>query len=219
MAVEATAFTGIVPFDERARAELSERRGVVLPHATLLPDEGASYAAVVSLDLSRIEVMVALPGDPRNGMPLRELSARGAARIDIAYGGSCTGSKATDIDAYAAVLGAGLRAGRRVAPSVQLFIQLGSLSVRRYAERRGYLELFRAAGATVLEPACGACIASGPGISSVPEQVTVSAINRNFPGRRRARASLPSQPLGGSGERASGRACRPSQALPNWSAP
>jgi len=87
------------------------------------------------------------------------------------------------MDAYAAVLAAGLRNGRRVASRVELFIQLGSLSVRRYAEARGYLELFASAGARVLEPACGACIASGPGVSSSPDQVTVSAINRNFPGR------------------------------------
>jgi 3-isopropylmalate/(R)-2-methylmalate dehydratase large subunit len=127
--------------------------------------------------------MLALPGDPRNGRRLRDVCEAGETRIDIAYGGSCTGAKATDMDAYAAVLGAGLRAGRRVAPHVSLFIQLGSLSVRRYAEARGYLELFRQAGAQVLEPACGACIASGPGTSTSAEQVTVSAVNRNFPGR------------------------------------
>ena len=184
MAVEASAFTGIVALDERARAELSARRGVEL---ALLPglaaDADAQYAATVTIDLSRVEPMLALPGDPRNGRTLREVCDAGDARIDIAYGGSCTGAKATDMDAYAAVLGAALRAGRRVAPGVSLFIQLGSLSVRRYAEQRGYLQLFRAVGAQVLEPACGACIGSGPGISTSPEQVTVSAVNRNFPGR------------------------------------
>jgi 3-isopropylmalate/(R)-2-methylmalate dehydratase large subunit len=137
----------------------------------------------VIVDLSRVEPMLALPGDPRNARPLREVCEAGSTRIDIAYGGSCTGAKATDMDAYAAVLGAALRAGRRVAPGVSLFIQLGSVSVRRYAEQRGYLELFRAVGAQVLEPACGACIGSGPGISTSAEQVTVSAVNRNFPGR------------------------------------
>jgi 3-isopropylmalate/(R)-2-methylmalate dehydratase large subunit len=127
--------------------------------------------------------MLALPGDPRNGRPLREVREQGSVRIDIAYAGSCTGSKATDIDAYAAVLGAGLSAGRRVAPGVRLFIQLGSLAVRRYAEARGYLRIFADAGATVLEPACGACIGSGPGVSTREDEVTVSAVNRNFPGR------------------------------------
>jgi 3-isopropylmalate/(R)-2-methylmalate dehydratase large subunit len=184
MAVEASAFTGIVALDERSRAELSARRGVELALAQgVAADADAQYAATVTIDLSRVEPMLALPGDPRNGRTLREVCDAGDARIDIAYGGSCTGAKATDMDAYAAVLGAGLRAGRRVAPGVSLFIQLGSLSVRRYAEQRGYLELFRAVGAQVLEPACGACIGSGPGISTSPEQVTVSAVNRNFPGR------------------------------------
>jgi 3-isopropylmalate/(R)-2-methylmalate dehydratase large subunit len=70
-----------------------------------------------------------------------------------------------------------------VAPGVRLFIQLGSLSIRRYAESRGYLELFERVGAVVLEPACGACIGSGPGISTSADEVTVSAVNRNLPGR------------------------------------
>ncbi|HYJ11788.1 MAG TPA: aconitase family protein [Polyangiaceae bacterium] len=184
MAVEASAFTGIVALDERSRAELSARRGVELALGPgLAADADAQYAGTVTIDLSRVEPMLALPGDPRNGRTLREVCAAGDARIDIAYGGSCTGAKATDMDAYAAVLGVALRAGRRVAPGVSLFIQLGSLAVRRYAEQRGYLELFRAVGAQVLEPACGACIGSGPGISTSPEQVTVSAVNRNFPGR------------------------------------
>ncbi|HXK18506.1 MAG TPA: aconitase family protein, partial [Polyangiaceae bacterium] len=114
MAVEASAFTGIVALDRRARAELAERRqsDLDLPLVGLDADPDAQYAAVVTLDLSAIEPMLALPGDPRNGRTLRETQAEGSVRIDIAYGGSCTGSKATDIDAYAAVLSAGLRAGR-----------------------------------------------------------------------------------------------------------
>jgi 3-isopropylmalate/(R)-2-methylmalate dehydratase large subunit len=185
MTVEGSAFTGIVALDERALGELRARRGeaFVAPREPLVSDPDAQYAAVVSLDLSRVEPMLAVPSDPRNGRSLREVRAAGAPRIDIAYGGSCTGSKASDIDAYAAVLGAGLHMGQRVAPGVRLFIQLGSMAVRRYAEQRGYLKIFEAAGATVLEPACGACIGSGPGISTREDEVTVSAVNRNFPGR------------------------------------
>jgi 3-isopropylmalate/(R)-2-methylmalate dehydratase large subunit len=185
MAVEASAFTGLVAFDKRARAELAERRGsdLDLPLVGVTSDPDAQFAATLQLDLSSIEPMVALPSDPRNGRALREVRSGGGVRIDIAYGGSCTGSKITDIDAYAAVLAAGLRENRRVAPGVKLFIQLGSLAVRRYAEARGYLQIFEQAGAIVLEPACGACIGSGPGISTDAEQVTVSAVNRNLPGR------------------------------------
>ncbi len=139
MAVEASAVSGIVAFDERARDELSVRRGQVIPPdwAFLHADPGASYAAVLKLDLSQVEPMLALPGDPRNAQPLRGVLAAGAPRIDIAYGGSCTGSKAADIDAYAAVLAEGLRAGRPVAPHVRHNIKQGSLRISPYSAPRG----------------------------------------------------------------------------------
>lgn len=183
MSVEGSAFTGIVALDERARLELSARRSVEATWPELTSDPDAQYAAHVVIDLSTIEPMLALPSDPRNGRTLREVREGGSRRIDIAYGGSCTGSKATDIDAYAAVLADGLRRGQRVANGVKLYIQLGSMAVRHYADQRGYLRVFEQAGAVVLEPACGACIGSGPGISSSADEVTVSAVNRNLPGR------------------------------------
>jgi 3-isopropylmalate/(R)-2-methylmalate dehydratase large subunit len=64
-----------------------------------------------------------------------------------------------------------------------MFIQFGSEGVRDYARERGYLEIFERAGVRVIEPGCGACIGCGPGVSGSSEQVTVSAINRNFTGR------------------------------------
>ena len=62
-------------------------------------------------------------------------------------------------------------------------IQIGSQDIRRYAEAQGYLEVFEKAGAELVDPSCGACIKAGPGVSFTAEEVTVSAINRNFPGR------------------------------------
>ena len=44
-------------------------------------------------------------------------------------------------------------------------------------------QAFEEAGATIINPGCGACIGCGPGVSETTEQVTVSAINRNFQGR------------------------------------
>jgi len=186
MAVEASAFTGIVGFDERARAELALRRAGndgCYGAPILRSDPDAAYAFTLQLDLAKVEPMLALPGDPRHARTLREFCAAGAQRIDIAYAGSCTGSKAADIDVYAAVLQVGLQTGRRVAPHVRLYIQLGSLRIRQYAKERGYLQLFEDVGATLLEPACGACIGAGPGTSTDASQVTVSAVNRNFAGR------------------------------------
>jgi 3-isopropylmalate/(R)-2-methylmalate dehydratase large subunit len=103
--------------------------------------------------------------------------------IDIAYGGSCTGGKKADMDMYARVLARAAAHGRRVAPGVRFYLQFGSQDIRRYAESKGYLALFTAVGAELVDPSCGACIKAGPGSSDSPEQVTVSAQNRNFPGR------------------------------------
>ena len=73
--------------------------------------------------------------------------------------------------------------GERVHPDVHCYIQCGSQEVKRYCEAEGYLEIFRSVGAQFIEPSCGACINAGPGVSYDRETVTISAINRNFPGR------------------------------------
>jgi 3-isopropylmalate/(R)-2-methylmalate dehydratase large subunit len=147
-------------------------------------DPGASYCHVFELDLATVEPMVATPGDPRNGIALAEMQTEGApVRIDIAYGGSCTGGKKADMDMYAEVLQRAKDKGRRVHENVKLFIQFGSQDIRRYAEAKGYIRLFEDVGAQLVDPSCGACIKAGPGVSNDADQVTVSAINRNFPGR------------------------------------
>jgi 3-isopropylmalate/(R)-2-methylmalate dehydratase large subunit len=187
MAAEAGAFTAIGPADARVLDFLAAERGSeasTFANGVLRADPGAEYALGLELDLGQVEPMVALPGDPKNGVPLASLlRERGVIPIDIAYGGSCTGGKRSDMDLYAAVLGAAVARGQSVPARVQLFLQFGSSRIRSYAEARGYTALFETAGAKLLPPACGACIRSGPGVSTRPEQVTVSAINRNFPGR------------------------------------
>ena len=63
------------------------------------------------------------------------------------------------------------------------YIQFGSKSVKELASRMGWTETFEKAGVKLIDPGCGACIGAGPGVSESAEQVTVSAINRNFQGR------------------------------------
>jgi 3-isopropylmalate/(R)-2-methylmalate dehydratase large subunit len=87
------------------------------------------------------------------------------------------------MDMYALVLADALKHGKRVADSVKFYIQFGSQETREYCIRKGYLEIFQKAGAHVIEPSCGACINAGPGVTTRPEQVVISAQNRNFPGR------------------------------------
>jgi 3-isopropylmalate/(R)-2-methylmalate dehydratase large subunit len=184
MAVEAGGTTGIIEPDEVTLRYLVEHRGMEESAAAgrfLFSDSDAEYAARFEVDLGLLRPMVATPGDPRNGRTIDSLNDQ--VRIDIAYGGSCTGGKMADMDMYAAVLSEAVSQNRKVATGVQLFIQFGSQKIKQYAKERGYIEIFERAGATLIDPSCGACIKAGPGASSTAEQVVVSAQNRNFPGR------------------------------------
>ncbi|MBI2682591.1 MAG: 3-isopropylmalate dehydratase [Acidobacteriales bacterium] len=186
MAAEIGGFTGIVAPDQKVVDFLGERRGMARADAErlivgLASDPDANYAHVIELDAKEIHPMVATPGDPGNGKYIRDLHT--PVPVEIAYGGTCTAGKNEDMDMYAAVLKDALAQGKRVAESVQFYIQFGSQETREYCVRKGYLEIFKNAGARVIEPSCGACINAGPGVSTRPEQVVISAQNRNFPGR------------------------------------
>jgi 3-isopropylmalate/(R)-2-methylmalate dehydratase large subunit len=193
MATECSAKAGLVEVDEATLQWIAARRPGTdlarLRRRVVSPDPGAEYAGGVHvIDLARIEPMVATPGDaargipsdPTNGALVAEL---GEVPIQIAYGGSCTAGKEDDLDQYAAVMSEALAAGRRVKPGVEFFIQFGSAQVEEYARRRGYLDVFARTGVKVIHPGCGACIGCGPGVSSTRDQVTVSAINRNYQNR------------------------------------
>jgi 3-isopropylmalate/(R)-2-methylmalate dehydratase large subunit len=186
MAAEIGGFTGIVAPDKKAVDFLVERRGMDRGKAQsliegLYSDPGAQYAHEIELDAAEITPMVATPGDPGNGKYVRELNT--PVPVEIAYGGTCTAGKNEDMDMYAAVLADAVKHGKRVADSVKFYIQFGSQETREYCMRKGYLDVFRKAGAIVIEPSCGACINAGPGVSTRPDQVVISAQNRNFPGR------------------------------------
>jgi 3-isopropylmalate/(R)-2-methylmalate dehydratase large subunit len=184
MAVEAGGTTGIIEPDEVTLAYLIETRSLPaeeIRKGFLRSDADAEYAARFEIDLSELRPMVATPGDPRNGIPVADLPEE--VRIDAAYGGSCTGGKMADMDMYAAVLSRAVEQGRRVAPGVRLYLQFGSQKIKQYARERGYIEIFERAGAELIDPSCGACINAGPGASRSASEVTVSAQNRNFPGR------------------------------------
>ena len=183
MAVELGGFTGIVAPDEETVRYLAERRGV---DSTLAPwmrsDDDATFARHDRVDCS---LTVADGRDTRRSRQRRAPRRRSRERcaIDIAYGGSCTGGKRDDFDRYHEVLAWGLEHGMRVPSRVRLYLQYGTTAVRDYCLARGYDKTFASAGARILQPSCGACANCGPGSSTAESQVTVSAINRNFPGR------------------------------------
>lgn len=182
MTAELGGLTGIVAPDAQTARFLRERRGV---DAGIEPwmrsDPGADYAAVLRVDCAALSPLVASPGDPGNGVPLSSLTAR--PRIDIAYGGSCTAGKREDFDYYHQVLAWAVARGLRLPDGVTLYLQYGTTAVRDYCVAQGYDKTFAAVGARILQPSCGACANCGPGSSTEASQVTISAINRNFPGR------------------------------------
>jgi len=193
MATECSARSGICEGDEKTVRWIAARRSgesVSDVRSRLVrPDEGAEYAGGIHpIDLSEIQPLVATPGDPDNGIPSDPTNGSfideiGEVPIDIAYGGSCTAGKAADLDMYARVLKDAVAAGRRVADHVRFYIQFGSRAVEAHAREQGYPEVFERAGVDVIGAGCGACIGCGPGVSTAGDQVTVSAINRNYRGR------------------------------------
>ena len=192
MATECSGRTGICEADDSLydwmeRAQNLDRSR--MKSLAVLPDDGAVYhGGVHTIDLSEIVPMVAHPGDPDKGIPSdptngANISDIGSVSIDIAYGGSCTAGKEDDVAYYAEVCQAADDAGMRVKDGVDFYIQYGSGQVKDLAVRKGWHDLFIKVGVKLIDPGCGACIGAGPGVSITPEQVTVSAINRNFQGR------------------------------------
>lgn len=192
MATECSGKTGICESDDalirwmvKAQNVDAERMRALSVH----PDEGAIYdGGIHKIDLSTIVPMVAHPGNPDEGIPSdptngANVSDIGEININIAYGGSCTAGKEDDVAYYAEVCAAADAAGLSVNENVEFYIQYGSGQVKALAERRGWHDLFQKVGVNLIDPGCGACIGAGPGVSTSSEQVTVSAINRNFQGR------------------------------------
>ncbi|MBK8793238.1 MAG: 3-isopropylmalate dehydratase [Holophaga sp.] len=182
MAAELGAFTGIVAPDSQTVRFLWERRHSDVPiEDWMFSDPEAEFAHTLDIDCAEITAMVAKPGDPGNGVELRDLPE--PPRVDLAYAGSCTGGKREDLMRVHEVVRWALDHNLTMPLHVQFFIQFGSEDVRRYAIQMGWISAFEEAGARILGPGCGACVNAGPGVSTRPDQVTVSAVNRNFPGR------------------------------------
>ncbi len=193
MATECSARTAIVEADDKTydwilahRPELTREE---LERASVSPDPKAHYhGGRHTIDLSRMRPMVAHPGNPDVGIPSDPTNGAfvdelGDVPIDIAYGGSCTAGKIDDLIFYHRVVKEAVDSGHRIAPGVQFLIQFGSHEVEEFCHQQGFIETFERAGVRLIQPGCGACIGCGPGVSDREDQVTVSAINRNYKGR------------------------------------
>jgi len=139
------------------------------------PDADATYAERRTIDLDKVETLVALP-DAMIGNTVPVGQAVGE-RIDQAFIGSCANGNLEDIAVAARVV-----AGRRVAPGVRFLITPGSQAIYRQALKAGYIETLLDAGAVVTPATCGACGGGHMGVLGANE-TCITASTRNFKGR------------------------------------
>ncbi len=172
MGAELGASTSIFPSDEITRAFM-EAQGRGNDWVALQPDEDAVYDEVINIDLSALAPMAACPHSPDAVKTLEEI---GEIKVDQCCIGSCTNSSLSDMMKVAAIL-----KGKTVHPDVSLSIAPGSKQVYNMLAQNGALGDLIAAGARILECACGPCI--GMGQSPNSNGVSLRTFNRNFEGR------------------------------------
>ncbi|OYQ24374.1 3-isopropylmalate dehydratase [Sandarakinorhabdus cyanobacteriorum] len=201
MATEFSAFTGIIAPDEAAYAALAGRR--YAPAAfdapwwqSLHSDADAHFDAELALDAGQVAPMVSWGTSPEHSIAIDAALPAGPARahdyiglaagtpiagtpIDVAFIGSCTNSRLSDLRRAAALL-----KGRRIAPGIKKALVVpGSSAVKREAEAEGLHAVFQAAGFEWRESGCSLCFYAG-GEGFPPGSRTISSTNRNFEGRQ-----------------------------------
>jgi len=172
MGAELGATTSIFPSDERTR-EFMAAQGREEQWVPLAADDGAQYDETVEIDMSALVPLVAQPHSPDNVVPVAQIAGMPVDQVCI---GSCTNSSLRDMMAVGAIL-----KGRRVHTSTSLVISPGSRQVLGMMAQNGVLADLIAAGARILESACGPCI--GMGQAPPSGSVSVRTFNRNFKGR------------------------------------
>ena len=172
MGAELGASTSIFPSDESTRAFM-KAQGREADWVALAPDSDAEYDEVVNIDLSALRPLAACPHSPDAVKTVEEI---GPIKVDQCCIGSCTNSSLYDMLKVAAIL-----KGKTVHPDVSLSIAPGSKQVLGMLAENGALADLIAAGARILECACGPCI--GMGQSPNSGGISLRTFNRNFEGR------------------------------------
>jgi 3-isopropylmalate/(R)-2-methylmalate dehydratase large subunit len=172
MAVEAGAETGLFPADDTTRAYLEGRTDRLWTSEDSDPD--AEVAQTLTIDLSGLDPLIALPHLPGNVVPLADAVG---TKIDQAYIGNCSNGTMTDLRQAAEVL-----RGQQVHPGCRLIVVPATQRIYREGMREGLLDVFVEAGAMVSTPTCGACFGGGMGVLGQGERA-VTTTNRNFKGR------------------------------------
>ncbi|MEW5785919.1 MAG: aconitate hydratase [Bacillota bacterium] len=172
MGAELGATSSLFPSDQTTRRFL-QAQGREESWTVLDADPGAAYDAAITVDLAKLEPLAACPHSPDAVRPIREIGSIPVQQVAV---GSCTNASYQDLRLVAEIL-----KGRVVHPGVSLVVAPGSRQVLEMSARDGTLAELIAAGARILETACGPCI--GMGQAPPSGAVSVRTFNRNFQGR------------------------------------
>ena len=172
MAIEAGAKNGIFPVDAKTMEYINGR--VTKSYEIVTADEDAVYEKVITIDLSALTPVVAMPHLPEN---VRSINKIPDIKIDQVVIGSCTNGRIEDLAQAASIL-----ENRSVHEDVRLIIIPGTQAVYLEAMKLGYIEIFIKAGGIVSTPTCGPCLGGYMGILAAGERA-VATTNRNFRGR------------------------------------
>lgn len=181
MAIEAGAKSGIIAVDDITKEFLNKvnLRSEPKFHYS---DEGATYDQIITIDVSKLEPVIAYPFLPSNGKSVTQ-AVKDDIKIDQAFIGSCTNGRLSDLRIAAQIL-----KGKRVAKHTRLIITPATQKIALQAQKEGLMDIFVEAGAVVSNPTCGACLGGYMGILGAGERC-ISTTNRNFVGRMGDRTS------------------------------
>ncbi len=176
MAVEAGAKCAVMAADD-VTFEYLEGRAKQTDWTVHKADEDATYLEEITIDVSQLEPIVALPGLPSNGRAISSLTEEERVKVDQVYIASCTNGRIEDLRIAADIL-----KGRKVAEGVRTIIVPSTSMTWKLAHDEGLFNIFYDAGCVVSTPTCGACLGGHMGVLAAGE-VCVSTTNRNFTGR------------------------------------
>ena len=181
MAIEAGGKSGIIAVDDITREFLSKvnLRSEPKIHYS---DDGANYEKILTIDVSKLEPVIAYPFLPSNGKSVSQ-AVKDDIKIDQAFIGSCTNGRLSDLRIAASIL-----KGKKVAKHTRLIITPATQKIALAAQKEGLMDIFVEAGAVVSNPTCGACLGGYMGILGAGERC-ISTTNRNFVGRMGDRTS------------------------------
>ncbi len=171
MAIEMGGKAGVVAPDEKTVDYLRGRTDKEYP---MLAPHNPKYERIVEIDASKLQPLVACPPDVNNVVPAEQVEH---IKIDQVFLGTCTNGRLDDLEIAANIL-----RGKHIHPEIRMVIIPASREIYLEAMRRGYLEIFAQAGASVGTPGCGPCIGRHFGVLA-PGERALTTMNRNFTGR------------------------------------